>query len=478
MAIQLHPHAISYLSALIRAGKVDDSDAWSFDADDGNALLGKGGDDWTAYGQVFLGVDSDADIHTKAHYKYPAAKGGKVFLSGLRAAISRAGTQGADAIEAAARKLLAEAKPAEHAGFDDYVEVFAAGRHTDSAGNARAWSKTDLDQMVQNFNADQPPPLVIGHPKTDSPAWGWTTQLKRDGAKLLAKFSQVPEAVANAVRDGRYRNRSIKVANGEHGWHVVHVGLLGAAPPAVEGLRAIAFDAEPAGETYEFSYVDAAGTSVIGRAMQRLREFLIERFGADAADKVMPQGDLDALDSVADQQRHKDDTPDDTVGAPAPSSFARPTQEDREMDEKLKADLDAANARAAAAEAKVAEFAAHDRVATANAMVEKLLADGKLLPAQTAGLAEFLASEPEAATFEFTAADAKVAKPRAEFLFSILDALPKQIELGKQHAAGDVKVSDDPNAIVNAAREFQKAESAKGIDVPWHEAVLHVSKEA
>lgn len=147
------------------------------------------------------------------------------------------------------------------------------------------------------------------------------------------------------------------------------------------------------------------------------------------------------------------------------------------MDEKMKADLEAATARAAKAEQKLAEFAAHDREASARAMVEKLLADGKLLPAQTAGLAEFLASEPEAATFEFSAGDAKVAKPRSEFLFSILDALPKQIELGKEHAGGDVKVGTDVNAIVHAAREFQKAEAAKGIEVPWQDAVSHVTKE-
>lgn len=476
MAIQLHPHAVSYLRGLIRAGKIDDSSAWSFDAADGDALLGKGADDWSAYGQVFLGVDTGADIHTKDHYKYPAAKGGKVYLSGLRAAISRAGTQGADDIEAAARKLLSEAKPAQHAGFDDFIEVFSAGKHTDSAGNARVWSKDDLDQIVQNFNAAQPPPLVIGHPKTDSPAWGWAAELKRVGGKLLAKFNQVPDAVAAAVHDGRYRNRSAKLASGEHGWQLVHVGLLGAAPPAVEGLTPIAFDAELAGETYEFSYVDAAGTSLIARGMQKLRELIIAHFGQDEADKYVPQSDIDQFNNVADAQRQPHPS-DDTSSAPAPSSFVRETPEDRAMDEKMKADLAAAQKRATEAEAKVAAFAAHDRQATAQAMVEKLLAEGKLLPAQTAGLAEFLASEPEAGTFEFSAGDKKIAKPRSEFLFALLDALPKQIELGKEHAGGEARVGSDVNSIVNAAREFQKAEAAKGIDIAWNDAVSHVTKE-
>jgi hypothetical protein len=147
------------------------------------------------------------------------------------------------------------------------------------------------------------------------------------------------------------------------------------------------------------------------------------------------------------------------------------------MDEKMKADLEAAQARNTELETQLAEFAAHDRQATAQAMVEKLLVEGKLLPAQTAGLAEFLASEPEAGTFEFSAGDKKIAKPRAEFLFALLDALPKQIELGKEHAGDDVKVGNDVNAIVNRAREFQKAEAAKGIDIAWNDAVSHVTKE-
>jgi hypothetical protein len=47
----------SYAHSPIAAGKVDRASAWSFDAADGNALLGKNGDDWENYSRYHLGLD-------------------------------------------------------------------------------------------------------------------------------------------------------------------------------------------------------------------------------------------------------------------------------------------------------------------------------------------------------------------------------------------------------------------------------------
>ncbi len=56
-------------------GGVNKSASWSFSAEDGNALLGNSGDDWTNYSRHDLGIDPSADDKTKARYKYPFAKG-------------------------------------------------------------------------------------------------------------------------------------------------------------------------------------------------------------------------------------------------------------------------------------------------------------------------------------------------------------------------------------------------------------------
>ena len=98
----------SYAHSLIAAGKVDRNAPWSFSAEDGNALLGKGGDDWEAYSRVHLGLDRSASDKTKARYKYPVAKGGKLYRSGVIAAKQRAAQQNDGAVEKAASALLVE----------------------------------------------------------------------------------------------------------------------------------------------------------------------------------------------------------------------------------------------------------------------------------------------------------------------------------------------------------------------------------
>jgi HK97 family phage prohead protease len=96
----------SHAASLIRSGAVDKTSDWSFSADDGNKLLGSGGDDWNTYAKWFLGVDTAEDPKSKAHYKYPFGKDGKVFRSALIAIRQRAAQQSDDPIYAAAGKLV------------------------------------------------------------------------------------------------------------------------------------------------------------------------------------------------------------------------------------------------------------------------------------------------------------------------------------------------------------------------------------
>jgi Caudovirus prohead serine protease len=55
----------SYAHSLIAAGKVDRTSAWSFDAADGNALLGKNGDDWANYSRHHLGLEDSHGLQCK-----------------------------------------------------------------------------------------------------------------------------------------------------------------------------------------------------------------------------------------------------------------------------------------------------------------------------------------------------------------------------------------------------------------------------
>src|SRR6185436_10439769 len=88
----------------------DQKSPWSFSAEDGDALLGSGGDNWEAYGNAHLGIDPSAQPKTKERYKYPFAKksGGseKLYRSAIRAIRSRASQQGDTSIFDAAGSLL------------------------------------------------------------------------------------------------------------------------------------------------------------------------------------------------------------------------------------------------------------------------------------------------------------------------------------------------------------------------------------
>lgn len=271
----------------------------------------------------------------------------------------------------------------QFAGFDDFIEVFRAGTHTDASGQTRAFTESDLDQIVANHNAEHPAPAVVGHPKDNDPAYGWTEGLKRVGDRLLAKFHQVAPAFAQAVKDGRFRNRSIKISQGDNGWKLVHVGFLGAAAPAVEGLKPIAFSQADTGPVFEFS--------------QPTQE-------PSVPEATFTQADVDAA-----AQRARDE-------ARAAAATAAETSA-----------------------ARIRELEYAQRIGAAQAEVRGHVDAGRLLPAQAHGAAEFLAGLQDGdADFEFAAADGQKGKQkRAAWFSAFLASLPVQVKPGAAKADAD-----------------------------------------
>jgi len=107
--------------ALVDAGKVNKG-TWDFSAEDGNKLLGAGGDDWAAYGKWMLATHPSAKEGTKDYYGYPFGKGGEVYRNAIISAKGRAAQQGADDVRAACSALL------------DKID----GKQDDSSAQARA----------------------------------------------------------------------------------------------------------------------------------------------------------------------------------------------------------------------------------------------------------------------------------------------------------------------------------------------------
>jgi hypothetical protein len=82
---------------------------------------------------------------------------------------------------------------------------------------------------------------VIGHPKSNAPAYGWIEKLKRVGDTLYALPKQLAQEFIEMVNKGLFKKRSISLyPDGT----LRHVGFLGATPPAVKGLPDVEFSDE------------------------------------------------------------------------------------------------------------------------------------------------------------------------------------------------------------------------------------------
>ena len=152
-------------------------------------------------------------------------------------------------------------------------EIFRAGTHTPMNGDAISFSAADLEATARAYNPSlHEAPLVVGHPAIDAPAYGWVERVgARDGV-LVATPAKVDPAFAEILQAGRYQKVSASFfrpdskANPTPGvWALRHVGFLGAAAPAVKGLKPIQFSSADDG-VVEFA---AMGESPAFAEMQR-----------------------------------------------------------------------------------------------------------------------------------------------------------------------------------------------------------------
>ncbi|MBS3936003.1 MAG: hypothetical protein KGZ43_07500 [Sulfuritalea sp.] len=142
------------------------------------------------------------------------------------------------------------------------LHIFKPGRHTAMSGATLEFSASDLAASANAYDpAKFEAPLVVGHPRLDAPAYGWVRRLAAGAAGLEAEPHQVDAAFAALVNEGRFKKISASFflpdapGNPAPGvFYLRHVGFLGAAAPAVKGLRSPEFSSDETGiETIEFS---------------------------------------------------------------------------------------------------------------------------------------------------------------------------------------------------------------------------------
>jgi HK97 family phage major capsid protein/HK97 family phage prohead protease len=165
-AASLNSSGVAYANSLITRGNVNTTAAWSFSAEDGNKLLGPKGDDWPNYGRHHLGVDSGEAENTKAHWKYPFAKGSVIFRSALTAIRQRAGQQNDTGVFDAAGALIKRidskkdidahglAAPGQKPnGSDSTPAGVTASRATVKVMETRTMAKKSIAEQISAFEA-------------------------------------------------------------------------------------------------------------------------------------------------------------------------------------------------------------------------------------------------------------------------------------------------------------------------------------
>lgn len=373
------------------------------------------------------------------------------------------------------------------------IEILKPGAYTDAKGQKVAFTAADLAGIAAAYDpALSEAPLVVGHPKTDDPAYGWVKTLKLEGERLVAEPHQVDAAFADLVAAGRFKKVSASLfrpdaANSpkKGGWYLRHIGFLGAQAPAVKGLKSVQLSEADAGVVELATWAD----STIARAFRALRDFLIGEFGQEKADRALPPWTVDSMQEETAAERAKA-APASFSDPPAPAPVNKESEVSKELEAreaaakaaedknaKDRADLDKQAADLAEREAKA-------RREDDEELLDELVEAGRLAPGHKNGLLDFMGSLEEGETLEFAeaggGADGKTktkATQRAWFR-GFLGKLPKVVDFGEAAPGGPGAVDlADPGKIAEAAIALQTAEKAKGIDISVADAVLRVSKK-
>lgn len=365
-------------------------------------------------------------------------------------------------------------------------EIFPVGVHTDSRGRKLPVTRDMLLQIARDYSAEiAEAPLVVGHPKTDDPAYGWAERFSVRGDMLVAHPKQVGSEFSNMVQSGSFKNRSISLyapndpSNPKPGsWYPRHIGFLGAQAPAIKGLKAVEFSESD--ESYDFMHpLDGAMDSIgiTRRFLSSLKNLLM--MDPDILDALRPTPAIssDYSEEDAPTQKHPKKKEPDMAKKNTSVDFSEQEKALKKREDALKEREDKVKADSVAfAEAAKAARAGDDK-----ALLDTLEESGKVTPGLKAGLMDFMAELPHETTFEFSQADGSKEKqtPR-DFFRSLLSGAKTQIdfsEVSESDGVGD-DVILDARAMSQKATAYFNEQKKVGVTLTYSEAVEHVKREA
>lgn len=253
------------------------------------------------------------------------------------------------------------------------IQLLKPGKFRAMNGKDFSFAAADLEAIAKNYDPKLfPSPIVVGHPKTEDPAFGWIQSVAFANGVLTAEPEKLEPQFADMVAAGLYKKVSASLfapdhpANPKPGeFYLKHVGFLGAAAPAIPGLQPVSL----AGDNDEICI-----------------EFAVPMPAPEH--KPNEEGKLDKEKQALENKR-------------------------KELEEKEK------GLQAKEKEIKRAEF---------SAFVDGLKKEGKILPVFENDLVSFMESLDNSVTIEFSA-DKKVSP--VEFFRDYLAKQPKVVEFGE-----------------------------------------------
>ncbi|MND22324.1 hypothetical protein D3C80_127000 [compost metagenome] len=276
------------------------------------------------------------------------------------------------------------------------IEIFRAGTHVGQDGRRYTFSEAEVQAIAAAYDKGKfSAPVVIGHPiKSDAPAYAWADAVRvRDDGVMEADLEQVNPAFADLVDKGAYKKVSTAFYPAEHPnnptpgqLHIRHIGFLGAAAPGVQGLAPVEFAEGDDDGLISFALGEEFRPLVwmarsLGRIMRRHRDQIIAEEGVEAADRQIPEYEIESATDAATRLNMAIDSdgngPRFNEGEPSAEEAARAAELDqREAD--IAAREQAAAARDAEAAQAQADAARTARQSEDAAFVEGLAAAGRL----------------------------------------------------------------------------------------------------
>lgn len=369
------------------------------------------------------------------------------------------------------------------------IPFLKPGTFTAQNGETLKVDESDLDLIVEatkkrNYQNNQLP-IVIGHPKTDDPAFGWVNKadIVREGDVLYAVADEsnlVPEFV-EWVKKKLYKTISPAIRGD---LSIKHIGFLGAKAPAITGLPALEFNENDEEFVCEFAEYEFSPWyfKTVSRMFRRIKNYIIEKEGNEKADALINEYEIDELSTPP---RIWEKTPVNNFSE-KDNTFIHLSEDEMQSLEALQAQIAELTATAEAQAAQIAALTSEKTAVINEANSLKMQqrrseflnfcesdeVKNKIKDGERAELIETLLVLDSVEAFEFGEGDEKKTISPVETVKGLIKRLPDVVALG-EHATN--KTAGDDTSDVDVSEFAEKNVDQEGLEL--HKKVLRLQRK-